>query len=365
MNASPNASPTIGKSYEELTTPALLIDIRLLDENLARLADFFAGRDCRIRPHFKSHKSVAMARYQLDAGNCSGMTCAKLSEAEKLVEGGIQDVLIANQVVGPAKANRLAVLNRAATVRCAVDAPHQVVEIGAAAHETGTTVPVLVEVDVGMNRCGVPPGEPALELARLVTATAGLRFDGLQGFEGHLVYFEDADDRAAKTRADIGQLVETRRLIERAGLPVSIVSSGGTGTYDVTGKMEGIDEVQCGTYALMDAKYHGVRPEFHVARWVLATVISAHEDFVVVDVGLKGIGCDMGSPVVEGHPDAVPRYTAEEHIPLDGMTGAVGDKLRLVPRHGCTTHHLYREMYVCRDGIVEDVWAIEGAGCLE
>lgn len=358
-------SSYIGRSFEELPTPSLVVDLEALDFNLKLLSDWFSDKHCRLRPHFKSHKSVALSKRQLAAGNCSGVTCAKLSEAEQVVAGGIDDVLVANQVVGEAKAERLAALNREATVRCALNSEVEIEHLAAGAGRVGVDIPVLVEVDVGMRRCGVAPGEAALALARRVADTRGLRFDGLQGFEGHLVYVEDAEQRGADDRSSLAPLVETRYALEAEGFSPVLVSSGGSGTYDVTGSMEGIDEVQAGTYALMDGKYHRVRPEFRIARWVLATIISSHDDFVVVDVGLKGIGCDMGAPLIEGHPEATARYTAEEHVPIDGMTGRVGEKLRLIPLHGCTTHHLYSRMYVCRDGVVEDVWAIEGAGCLE
>jgi D-serine deaminase-like pyridoxal phosphate-dependent protein len=358
-------SSLVGQPIDALTTPALVVDADLLEANLRLLADYFADRICRIRPHFKSHKCVELARRQLAAGRCSGVTCAKLSEAEKLAEGGLDDILVANQVVGPAKARRLAELNKTALVRCAIDAREQIVELNEAALDAGVTIPVFIEVDVGMKRCGVPPGDPAVELAKRVADAEGLRFDGLQGFEGHMVYVVDKDERDEETRASLERLVETRYAIEEAGLGPCMVSSGGTGTYDLTGNMAGIDEVQCGTYALMDGKYNKVRPEFRIARWVLATIISAHDDFVVVDVGLKGIGCDMGSPLIEGHPEALARYTAEEHVPIDHMTGKVGDQLRLVPLHGCTTHHLHRRMWITRNGVIEDAWDIEGAGCLE
>lgn len=363
--SAPSNKKMIGQPIDALATPALVVDRDALDFNLALLADYFSDRTCRIRPHFKSHKCVELVRQQLAAGSCSGITCAKLSEAEQLVDGGMDDVLIANQVVGRDKARRLAELNRKTLVRCAVDSREQVETLGAAGRDLNVSVPVLVEVDVGMRRCGVLPGDPTLTLARQIADTDGVRFDGLQGFEGHLVYVTDQKGREAHNRESLAPLVETRRTLEAEGLSPCLVSSGGTGTYDLTGNIEGIDEVQCGTYALMDALYNEVRPEFKIARWVLATIISAHDDFVVTDVGLKGVGCDMGFPVVEGHPEATPRYCAEEHIPIDGMIGRVGEKLKLVPRHGCTTHHLYRKMWIAKDGVVEDVWAIEGAGCLE
>ncbi|MBM3891983.1 MAG: DSD1 family PLP-dependent enzyme, partial [Verrucomicrobia bacterium] len=336
-----------------------------LEGNLRRMSDYFAARPCKLRPHFKSHKCVELARRQLAAGGCSGITCAKLSEAEQLVASGIKDVLIANQVVGPDKARRLAVLNRKATARCAVDSLENARELAGAAREACASIPLLVEVDVGMKRCGVPPGVPALELVQEIVRLAGLRFDGLQGYEGHVVALPDRDERAQRAREALAPLVETRRMIERAGIPVAVVSSGGTGTYDITSNLDGINEVQCGSYALMDGAYVRVRPEFVVARWVLATVISSHGGWAVVDVGTKGLGCEFGLPIIEGYPDAKARYTAEEHTPFDGLAARVGDKVRLIPSHGCTTQNLYRQMWITRGNRIVDVWPIEGAGCLE
>jgi D-serine deaminase-like pyridoxal phosphate-dependent protein len=329
------------------------------------MADYFAGRPCKLRPHFKSHKCIELVRRQLAAGGCSGITCAKLSEAEQLVVGGIKDILIANQVVGPDKARRLAVLNRKATVRCAVDSLDNARELDTAARKACAHIPVLVEVDVGMKRCGVPPGAPALELAQEIAHLTGLRLDGLQGYEGHVVALPDRAERAQRAREALGPLIETRRMIERAGIPVAMVSSGGTGTYDITSNIEGINEVQCGSYALMDGAYVRVRPDFVVARWVLATVISSHAGWSVVDVGVKGLGCEFGPPTIEGYSDAKARYSAEEHTPFDGLTAKVGDKVRLIPSHGCTTQNLYRQMWITRSDKIVDLWPIEGAGCLE
>ena len=355
----------IGQSTDALNTPALVVDETGLDANLKLLADYFRDRPCKLRPHFKSHKCVTLARRQLQAGSSVGITCAKLSEAEVLVAGGIADVLIANQVLGAAKARRVAALNRQAVVRATVDSPGNVVDLGAAAAAAGVTVGVLVEVDIGMDRCGVAPGEATLGLARKVAATDGLRFDGLQGFEGHVVTVPDPDERRAKVSAAMVLLVETRELLEQAGLPSAIVSGGGTGTYDVTGNVRGVDEVQAGTYALMDAFYRNVRPEFVCCRWVLATVISTRPGKATVDVGLKGVGSDFGPPQVVGYPGANPLYVAEEHIPIENVNAAVGDRVKLIPSHGCTTNNLHRLMWVVRDDTIVDVWPIEGSGCLE
>ena len=355
----------IGRPVNAIPTPALVVDLDRLEQNLRRLAEYFATRPAKLRPHFKSHKCVELARRQLAAGSCTGITCAKLSEAEQLVAGNVSDILIANQVVGPDKARRLAALNRTATVRSAVDSPVNARELSTAATAAGVCIPVLVEVDLGMKRCGVSAGAPALELAREITDLPGLRFDGLQGYEGHLVTLPDYAERARRTREAFAPLVETRGMIEGAGIRVAIVSGGGTGTFDITGNVEGVDEVQAGSYALMDQSYAQVRPEFVVARWVLATVLSAQAGCAVVDVGTKGMGCEFGLPAVEGFPGAKARYNAEEHTPFDGLAAKVGDQVRGVPSHGCTTQNLHRRMWMTRAGKVVEVWPIEGSGCLE
>ncbi len=355
----------IGKPADAIPTPALVVDIEALDHNLKVLSEYFAGRACKLRPHFKSHKCVTLARRQLQAGNAVGITCAKLSEAEALVTGGVQDVLIANQVVGPGKARRLAALNRTATVRCAVDSEINVVELGAAAVEAGVTIGMLIETDIGMHRCGVQPGEPVLALARIISRTPGVRFDGLQAYEGHLVTLPDYAERRLKVIESMEPLRRTRELLQSAGMACSMRSGGGSGTYDITGNLPLFNEMQAGSYALMDASYKKVRPEFQNASSILTTVISAAENYVVVDVGLKGMGNEFGLPVVVGAPEARPRYIAEEHVPIDNLSAPIGSKLRLIPSHGCTTCNLHRRMWITRNNLIEAVWPIEASGCLE
>ena len=366
MPSSANISETaIGKSIEAIATPALVVDVGILDHNLQRMADFFAGRRCRLRPHFKSHKCVSLARRQLAVGNAVGITCAKLSEAEVLAAAGVDNILIANQVVGESKTLRLANLNRTATVRVAVDSAMNISQLAAGARQAGVSIGVLVEVDIGMGRCGVLPGPPALALAHTVANTAGLRLDGLQGYEGHLVMLPDRQQRREKTEEAIGTLIATRRAIQRAGLPCPIVSGGSSSTYDITGAIDGIDEVQAGSYALMDHVYRQFRPEFQCAASVLATVISAHGTQAVTDVGIKGIGSDFGPPVIANHSDAVVRYVAEEHTVIDAVSAEVGSRLRIIPSHGCTTCNLHRRIWLVEDDRIVDVWPIEGSGCLE
>ncbi len=355
----------IGRPVETISTPALIVDAEALEHNLRTMAACFRARPAKLRPHIKSHKCATLARRQLAAGGAVGITCAKLSEAEALAGNGIEDILIANQVVGAEKAARLAALNRRAVVRCAVDCPANVADLGAAAVAAGVVVPVLIEVDIGMRRCGVPPGDEALALARTIARTPGLRLDGLQGYEGHLVMTPDPDERRRKVLAAFEPLLALRRALSDAGLPCPILSGGGTGTYDITGNIPGVDEIQAGSYALMDNHYRKVRPEFRNALSILATVISSSRDFLVADVGLKGMGNEFGLPALAEAPEARARYIAEEHTPFDGVSRPVGTKVRLIPSHGCTTCNLHRRLWIAREGRIEDVWPIEAAGCLE
>lgn len=359
----------VGKPVSLIPTPALVVETEILDRNLRLMSGFFAGRHARLRPHFKSHKCVTIARRQLELGNTVGITCAKLSEAEVLAAGGIRDILIANEVVGPGKLERVAALARECRLTVAVDDESHVRQLSAALAGTRATVGVLVEVDVGLGRCGVPPGERALEIARAAAAAPGVEFLGVQAYEGHCITVLDPEDRRRQVVASMQKAVDTRRLIEASGLPVRVLSGGGTGSYDITGLMDGVDELQAGTYALMDHYYAKIRPEFVPALNVITTVISSNgSDHAVLDVGVKGVGSDLGPPVLADRPDdEISRFASEEHasIRVGGRPLKVGDRVRLIPSHGCTTCHLHRRLFAVRDGIVEDVWPIEGSGCLD
>jgi D-serine deaminase-like pyridoxal phosphate-dependent protein len=347
-------------------TPSLLVDADALQANLNRMAEYFTDRPCGLRPHFKSHKCTHIARLQMQAG-AVGITCAKLGEAETLADAGIRDILIANQIVGDFKVERLVAVARRCDPIVAVDSEKNVRTLSAAASAAKVEIRVLVEVDIGMKRCGVQPGSPALELARLITSLPGIKFAGLQGYEGHLVALRDEAERTEKTRAALKTVVETRRLIESAGIPVNIVTGGGTGTYNVTGDFPGVDEVQAGSYALMDWWYGDIRPEFQQAMSILATVISRPTpELAILDVGRKGIGAEFGPPRIKGVPGAtVASFGSEEHTSIalpPGFEIAIGGHLELIPSHGCTTSNLYREFIAHRNGVVEDIWPIEGSG---
>lgn len=358
----------IGKPLEDLDTPALCLDADLFDVNLKRMAEYFNGRSAQLRPHFKNNKCAQIALRQLAAGSIVGMTCAKLGEAEVLSAAGCTDILIANQIVGPAKIARLVDLARnTTTLRVAVDQFENVAAIAEAAARAGVTVGLLIEVDIGMGRCGVAPGQAALDLARRIVDLKGVRFDGIQAYEGHLVAVADREERRRRVCEDMAKAIETKRIIEAAGLKVAIVSGGSTSTYDATSSVEGVNEIQAGTYPTMDHMYVKLAPEFAISLSILARVISRPKAGVaVLDVGLKGAGHEFGPPRPKGMLDAdMPAHLSEEHCTIENSPDwKVGQAVELIPSHSCTTCNLYRQIHVHRRGRVVDVWPIEASGRL-
>jgi D-serine deaminase-like pyridoxal phosphate-dependent protein len=352
--------------YAEVDTPALVLDKAKLTRNIRRMADFAAGGPAKLRPHAKTHKCVEIAKLQLDAG-AVGITCAKVGEAEALADGGIPDILIANQVIGPLKIARLVELAQRCTVAVAVDDAENVRRLSDAAVAAGVTLRVLVEVDVGMGRCGVQPGEPALALARQVEAADALVFGGLQAYEGHLQNLVPFEERVARTLIDMRKALAAKQHIEDAGLEVPAISGCGTGTHTITGRLPWMTELQCGSYATMDAQYAAVGgADYENALTVLVTVISRpRPETAIVDAGLKAVTPEFGDPavLVDG---ATWHDFSEEHgeVAVSGPAQdlRVGDKIELVPRHGCTTVNLYDQYHVVEDGALTDVWRVAARG---
>jgi D-serine deaminase-like pyridoxal phosphate-dependent protein len=361
-----SADPRIGRPLSEVDTPSLLLDRAASDRNLAHMAAFFRDRPAQLRPHFKNHKCVTLAKRQIAAG-AIGMTCARLSEAELLVAQGIDNVLVANQVVGAEKTVRLARLAQQARVTVAVDHPEQVTAISQAAVAAGSMVHLLVEVDIGMGRCGVAPGAPAVELARFIATLPGVSFAGLQAYEGHLVNVLDRVERAERARAAMQLALDTRALLEKSGIAVSCVSGCSSATYDSTGTLPGVTEIQAGTYATMDRQYQRLAPELELALAVQVRVISRPAPGrAVLDVGVKGAGSEFGVPAIRDFPDVeIPYFMAEEHVVVrNAPDWKIGQVLQLIPSHACTTCNLYREFVVHEHGQVVDIWPIEASGGL-
>ncbi len=354
----------------EIPTPALVVDVNAMERNIERMAAFFADRPCKVRPHFKAHKTPAIARRQLAAGSCTGLTCATVSEAEVVVaEQLTDDVLIANEVVGPGKAGRVAKLAAHADVKVAVDADEGLEDLAQAARAEGIEVGVLVDVNVGLPRCGIAPGEPTLALAKRVEVTQGVRLCGLMGYEGHVVAIEDRAEREARTTKAVERLLNTAQMVRTAGLPCEIVSAGGTGTYDITGQMDGITEIQAGSYVLMDTAYAKLDIPFELAFSVLGTVLSRPKpDLCVADSGHKACTMDHGNPSVKGIEGASVLFLSDEHatitLPADSRL-AVGDRIELWPSHIDPTINLHDVLFVVDGDSVVDVWPIVARGYRE
>ncbi len=360
----------IGMEAAAIDTPALVIDCDAMERNLRTMAEFFRDKPAKLRPHAKTHKSPVIAHKQIALG-AVGITCAKLGEAEIMAEAGIKDILVANQVIGPTKIARLIGLLHHTRVTVAVDDPENMRELARAAAAQGVELDVLVEVNTGMNRCGVEPGEGAVQLARVASDLPGLRFRGIQAYEGHLVNIQNDDERAGRVAEAMAPIIATRRAIEQAGIPVGIVSGGGTGTFAHTGTVEGFDEVQAGSYVFLDSTYAGVGgigERFTPALTVLATVISRPTpERVILDTGRKTVGIDHGTPMLKGYPEGVQfKGFSEEHTTLivEGPARELrrGDTVEIIPGHVCTTVNLHDCYYATRKGVVEAVWPVAGRG---
>jgi D-serine deaminase-like pyridoxal phosphate-dependent protein len=350
----------------DIDTPALCLDIEAVEANVKRMADYFRDSSVRLRPHAKTHKSPTLAHMQIAAG-AIGITCAKLGEAEVMVAAGIKDVLIANQIVGPTKIARLVNLAAHSEVMVAVDDVGNVADLNAAAETKGVRLRTLIEVDIGMQRCGVASGQPVLDLARKILASPGLRFQGLMGYEGHTIFTEDIGERREKTEASLKLLTDSAELLRQEGIPVQIVSSGGTGTYFITGAYPGITELQVGSYITMDSQYRALAGvDFDYGLTLRATVVSTRgENHAITDAGMKALTHDFGLPVVIDPPGWELTDLAEEHGFLKRLGGPrlkSGDKVTIVPNHGCTTINLHDYYHVVRRNVLEAMWPVAGRG---
>ncbi len=356
---------TIGSRWHDLDTPSLLLDLDIFEANVAKMAAYMKQRTAQLRPHVKTHKSPAIAKRQIEAG-AIGVCCQKLGEAEVMGAHGVGDILITNQIVGPIKIQRLINLAGLVDVKVAVDNPSNVTALAEAAEAADLTLGVVVEVDVGMKRCGVQPGDDTVALAQLIYRTTGVQLRGLMGYEGHCVSIGDYERRQAETRLANQRLIESKNAVEAAGIEVDIVSAGGTGTYMFTANYPGITEVEAGSYVFMDTSYQQVLTDFDSSLTVLATVISRPAaERVILDCGSKTLAGDHGVPAIEGLSPASRGRLSEEHSIWVFENGApdllVGDKVRVIPGHCCSTVNLHDAYYVIQNERIVDVWPISAA----
>jgi 3-hydroxy-D-aspartate aldolase len=364
-----------GMDEADIQTPALVLDLDALERNIKKMGDYAKAHGMRHRVHGKMHKSVDVAKLQQELGGAVGVCCQKVSEAEVFARGGIKDVLVSNQVRDPRKLDRLARLPKlgARTIVC-VDDLANVAELSDAATRNGTTIECFIEMDVGAGRCGVIGAENVLTIAKAIDAAEGLKFTGIQAYQGAMQHMDSYDDRKAKIDAAVAMVQEAIDLLEPAGLKPELVSGGGTGSYYFESNSGVFNELQCGSYAFMDADYGRIldkdgkridQGEWENAMFLLTQVMShAKADKAIVDAGLKAQSIDSGLPVVFGRDDVEYVKCSDEHGVVadpDGLLN-VGDKLRLVPGHCDPTANVHDWYVGVRNGKVETLWPVSARG---
>jgi D-serine deaminase-like pyridoxal phosphate-dependent protein len=352
-------------NYKDLETPALLLDLDLMESNIRRMSEYFSGRKAKLRPHVKNHKTPIIARKEMKAG-AVGVAVAKLEEAEVMAWSGVENIMIMNQIVPDQKIERLLSLTKYAETIVAVDNPENVAKLSSMAEARGLSLGVVIEVDIGLHRAGVRPGSEAVALAKQISSSKNLKFKGVAGYQGHVSLMIDPKMRKVEDEKACELLVSTKDLIEDSGMPVEIVSAGGTGTYNYTGNYPGITDVQAGSYVTMDVGYLDCGIDFDLALSVLTTVSSIpSNDRAILDAGLKSIPDDQGLPRVKGLAGVeIVKLSAEHaHLRLNGETRLkLGEKVEVYPSDTDTTVNQFNEFYGVRNGEVEVVWPILARG---
>ncbi len=359
----------IGQSLDALDTPALLVDRDALNHNIHVMVSAVQQHEVGWRPHSKAHKSPAVAHLQLVAG-AHGITCAKTSEAEVYAGSGVRDILIANQVVGPIKTRRVAHVARHADIAVAVDSLENVLEHEAAASEAGTSPRLLIEINCGMNRAGIEPGERALNLAKRIAALKHVRFGGVMTWEGHTLSIKEPERRQEAILSALAPVLRTVRAIRSAGIEVPIVSCGGTGTFQTTAGIDGVTEVQAGGGIFGDRFYGDLGVPVHPALSLLVTVTSRPTPYrIIIDAGRKSVDPSNVVPEMIGLQDVTSLGFSAEHGTVELSTPntdvKVGDRLRLNIGYSDQAVHLHEQLIVLNGGTIEAVWPTYARGRLQ
>lgn len=343
-----------------LSTPALVVDLDIFEANVAAMDGLVRGSGRTVRPHVKTHRTPELAKRQL-GGTAVGITCATVGEAEAMVDAGIDDVLIANEVVDPRKIERLVALSHRARIAVAVDDPGPVLTLSDEAARAGATIDVLIDVDILLHRCGVASAGDAVTLAEAIERAPALRLRGIMGYEGRRRFHEDG--RAAKIENAYETLAATRAALIDAGFPVEVVSAAGTSTLLEALADPWITEIQAGVYALMEPELLHPSLPFRCAAAIRGTVISRHPGRIVVDVGRRVVGVEYGPPVPIGFT-AKDLWISDEHvtIEMDDPLPALGSQLDFAPGQIRTTFNLHDHVWVARGDRLIDRWPISARG---
>ena len=364
-----------GMDEAEIQTPCLILDLDALERNIKKMGDYAKAHGMRHRVHGKMHKSVDVAKLQESLGGAVGVCCQKVSEAEVFARGGIKDVLVSNQVREPAKIDRLARMPKlGARTICCVDDLANVADLSAAAQRHGTQIECLVEIDCGAGRCGVTTTPAVVEIAKAIDAAPGLKFAGLQAYQGAMQHMDSYEDRKAKIALAVAQVKDAVDTLKAEGIECDIVGGGGTGSYYFESTSGVYNELQCGSYAFMDADYGRIldkdgkridQGEWENALFILTSVMShAKADKAIVDAGLKAQSVDSGLPVIFGRDDVKYVKCSDEHGVVADPDGVlkVNDKLKLVPGHCDPTCNVHDWFVGVRGGKVEVVWPVSARG---
>lgn len=361
-------------SRAAIPTPALILDLDAFERNVARMAEHCKVNGLGIRPHAKTHKSVTIAKAQIAAG-ALGVCCAKLGEAEAMAEGGIESILITSPVVTAQGIERLMALNtRVPELMVVIDSPENVRTLAAATSEAGRTLKVLIDLDVGLHRTGIRPGEDATELAELIDAAEFLELSGLQAYAGHLMHIHDFAERREKSLAAMKMLGEQRDILKAKGMCCDIVSGGGTGSYNIDPEAKVLTELQGGSYIFMDKQYNdvalgnGASFPFETSLFVQMSVVSNNtKNLATTDAGFKSFSTDAEPPVLfSGAPEGASFFFFGDEqggiLLPDGARLPLGSVLTAVTPHCDPTVNLYDNYYVVKEDRLVDVWPIEARG---
>ena len=361
-------------SRARLPTPALLLDLDAFERNVARMAEHCKVNGLGLRPHAKTHKSVTVAKAQIAAG-ALGICCAKLGEAEAMAAGGIESILITSPVVTPQGIGRLIALNaKLPDLMVVADNPVNVRALAAAAAEEKRVLKVLVDLDIGLHRTGIRPGEEATELAELLDAAEYLELAGLQAYGGHLMHIQDFAERREKSLAAMKVLGDQRDALRAAGLRCDIVTGGGTGTYNIDPEANVLTELQGGSYIFMDKQYHdvamgdGASFPFETSLFVQMSVVSNNtRNLATTDAGFKSFSTDAEPPkLVSGAPEGADYFFFGDEqggiLLPDGASLGLGAALTTMTPHCDPTVNLYDAYHVVRGDVLVDIWPIEARG---
>ena len=364
-----------GMDEADIQTPSLVLDLDALERNIRKMGDYAKEHGMRHRTHGKMHKSVDVQRLQEKLGGACGVCCQKVSEAEVFARGGIKDILVSNQVRDPAKIDRLARLPKlGARTICCVDDLANVADLSSAAQKHGTEIECLVEIDCGAGRCGVTTTSDVVAIAKAIDGAEGLKFSGLQAYQGAMQHLDSYDERKEKIDIAVAMVKDAVDTLKAEGLDCDIVGGGGTGSYYFESNSGVYNELQCGSYAFMDADYGRIldkdgkridQGEWENAFFILTSVMShAKADKAIVDAGLKAQSVDSGLPVIYGRDDVEYIKCSDEHGVVMDPNGAlkVNDKLKLVPGHCDPTANVHDWYVGVRNGKVECLWPVSARG---